>query len=273
MADRSRRHCRLRALEVVTRRLQQLAFLLASVFLLEACSHTGVYTKGYYRRGAAYNPPMASPQKSADYYVVQKGDTLYSIAWQHGQDHREVAVWNNIRPPYTIFPQQRLRLIPPPATTSPRQATVVSKAATSSSAPTKPQPSAAADASWAKKLNWTWPAKGQLVSTFARNDPGRKGVDISGRLGQPVVAAADGIVVYSGSGLRGYGNLLIVKHNEEFFSAYAHNKNNRVKENQKVKAGQQIADMGNSGTDSVKLHFEIRRDGKPVNPLSYLPKQ
>ena len=126
--------------------------------------------------------------------------------------------------------------------------------------------------SGASQSRWSWPAKGRLLSTFSHNDAGRKGVDISGRLGQPVQAAAAGKVVYSGNGLRGYGNLIIVKHNEEFFSAYAHNKKNLVKENQIVKARQKIADMGKSGTNKVKLHFEIRRDGKPVNPLSYLPK-
>ena len=112
-----------------------------------------------------------------------------------------------------------------------------------------------------------------MISHFVAGDLTRQGIDISGRLGQPIIAAADGKVVYSGNGLRGYGNLVIIQHNETYFSAYAHNKKVLVKENEKVKSGQRIADMGNSGTDRVMLHFEIRRNGRPSNPLQYLPKK
>ena len=250
------------------RTVLNIVLFLAALLLLEACSHQGIYTKGYFRRGTTATAPTPEPT-TGDYYVVQKGETLYSIAWVHGYDHRQIAYWNNIKPPYTIFPQQRIRVTPPPATIervpSPtKHKKTYKKTTTDIPYKAKSYPSG--------KVRWHWPTKGRILSTFSHNDAGRKGVDIGGRIGQAVRAAADGKVVYSGNGLRGYGNLIIVKHNEEYFSAYAHNNKNLVKENQIVKANQKIADMGNSGTNQVMLHFEIRRDGKPVNPLSYLPK-
>lgn len=259
---------------MVKRVLPQILLLLVAILLLEACSHKGVYTKGYFRRGNAYKPPTTVTKKNSSYYIVQKGETLYSIAWQRGYDHRQLAYWNGIKPPYTIFPLQRIRITPLKSSAT-RVPTSSSKPARTYKAykPQKKQKKVykSKKPSW-KKLVWSWPTQGRLITTFSHNDAGRKGVDISGRLGQSVRAAAAGKVVYSGSGLRGYGNLIIVKHNEEFFSAYAHNKKNLVKENQIIKAKQKIADMGKSGTDRVKLHFEVRRDGKPVNPLRYLPK-
>ena len=120
---------------------------------------------------------------------------------------------------------------------------------------------------------WRWPTRGIILSSFQGNDGFNKGIDLGGKLGEPVLAAAAGQVVYAGSGLRGYGKLLIIKHNETFLSAYAHNERLRVKEGDLVKVGQVIADMGSSGTDRVKLHFEIRRDGTPVDPLKYLPRR
>ena len=258
-------------MEVVKSYLAKSIVITAAVIVLQACNQKGIYTKGYYSRGQDRTAaPTIVPSKT-DYYIVQKGDTLYSIAWQHGYDHRQLAAWNNIKAPYTIFPSQRVRVTPPASSSRTTQART-----TKSARPPRPTGSskkaATARPVWSKKVHWNWPAQGRLLSTFSNTDAARKGVDIGGRLGQPVLAAAAGTVVYSGNGLRGYGNLIIVKHNEEFFSAYAHNNKNRVKENQTVKASQRIADMGKSGTDKVKLHFEIRRDGKPVNPLRYLPK-
>jgi lipoprotein NlpD len=118
---------------------------------------------------------------------------------------------------------------------------------------------------------WAWPAEGAVIGRYSSNSSLNKGIDIAGDLGQPVLAASDGTVVYAGSGLRGYGELLIIKHSDTYVSAYGHNRRLLVREGQKVKAGQVIAEMGSTGTDRVKLHFEIRRNGKPVNPLSYLP--
>lgn len=262
-------------MEVVKRGLLSILLLMVASWLLAACSQTGIYTKGYFHPGRYRSTITAAPsttaKKNANYYVVKKGDTLYSIAWQHGYDHRQLAYWNGIRPPYTIFPLQRIRVTPLPVAAS--RASPSSKKARKTYHPrVRPEPRHQPKNKSGDKLAWYWPTRGKLLSTFSRHDAGRKGVDIGGRFGQPVRAAAAGKVVYSGNGLRGYGNLIIVKHNEEFFSAYAHNKKNLVSENQKVKARQQIADMGNSGTDKVQLHFEIRRKGKPVNPLNYLPK-
>ncbi|MEC8428765.1 MAG: peptidoglycan DD-metalloendopeptidase family protein, partial [Pseudomonadota bacterium] len=122
-------------------------------------------------------------------------------------------------------------------------------------------------------VKWRWPAKGKVIATFSSRNPLNKGVDIAGKLGESVVAAGSGVVVYAGSGVRGYGKLMIIKHSETFLSAYAHNRKLLVKEGQSVKAGQKIAEMGSSGTDRNKLHFEIRKEGKPVNPMGYLPKR
>ncbi len=235
-----------------------------------------------------------------DTHTVNRGDTLYSIAWAYGVDYRELAARNGISEPYTIYPGQRLdvrRSSKRPAargetrsrgaptrtvTTAPkRSANTTAAPKTVKSSPEvetqKPRSSVKSTArkppapTRATKIrHWTWPAKGQIVTDFASS--GSKGVDISGRVGQPVVAAADGRVVYAGGGLRGYGELIIVKHNKRYLSAYAHNNRILVKEGDEVKIGQRIAEMGSTGTDSVRLHFEIRRDGKPVNPVRYLPR-
>lgn len=235
-----------------------------------------------------------------DTHTVNRGDTLYSIAWAYGVDYRELAAGNGISEPYTIYPGQRLdvrlsskRGAAEGATRSPgaptRTVTTAPKRSANTTAAPKtvrsspgvetqtPRPSAKsstrkppAPTRATKIKHWTWPAKGQIVTDFASS--GRKGVDISGRLGQPVVAAADGRVVYAGGGLRGYGELIIVKHNKRYLSAYAHNNRILVKEGDEVKIGQRIAEMGSTGSDSVRLHFEIRRDGKPVNPVRYLPR-
>lgn len=152
------------------------------------------------------------------------------------------------------------------ATGKPRE---TSKSTTAGDRGRKPAAVSAAE----QELSWKWPTQGQVTERFSSSDDTRKGIDISGRLGQPVIASAPGRVVYSGSGLRGYGQLIIIKHNERFLSAYAHNRKLLVKEGQAVSAGQSIAEMGSSGADEVKLHFEIRRDGKPIDPLAFLPGQ
>jgi lipoprotein NlpD len=214
-------------------------------------------------------------QPASDYRVVVAGDTLYSIAWESGRDYRELAAWNHIPHPYTIKPGQRLRLYPP-AKTPIANAQAVKKAPKTAPArkthhqatahPRKQyRPSPAA-------TSWRWPTDGAVISTFASNSI-NKGIDIGGARGQSIRAAASGRVVYSGSGLRGYGQLIILKHNDDFLSAYAHNDKVYVKEGDMIKSGQQIAAMGSSGTDRTKLHFEIRRHGVPVDPLQYLPKK
>jgi lipoprotein NlpD len=208
---------------------------------------------------------------------VRRGDTLYSIAWQHGLNVGQLAGMNAIRKPYTIYTGQRLRVRPGgrPATAPPRP-----KPAAQQSARSAPQPATSAPPAAAKPApqlpsvvkRWVWPTKGRVVDGYSPNAPGKKGIDIKGKKGQPVMAAADGKVVYSGSGLVGYGRLIIIKHNETLLSAYGHNSKLLVSEGEFVKAGQEIANMGSSGTDRTQLYFEIRKNGKPVDPLRYLPK-
>ncbi len=231
------------------------------------CARFVDYGKGYSRGGADYNEPRPPKNTTITYHTVRKGETLYSIAWQYGHDYRTVAKWNDIPRSYTIYPGQKLRVRPPG---SPGAADASS--ASTKSASRKSRTSRKGTIS-SRSPKWRWPTQGEVVSRFVAGDPTRQGIDISGKRGQPVIAAASGKVVYSGNGLRGYGNLVIIQHNETYFSAYAHTQKVRVKEKDKVKSGQRIADMGNSGTDRVMLHFEIRRNGKPSNPLKYLPKK
>ncbi|MEH6566157.1 MAG: peptidoglycan DD-metalloendopeptidase family protein [Halopseudomonas sp.] len=241
------------------------------------------------------------------YHTVQRGETLYQIAFRYGWDWKALASNNNMAAPYTIYPGQRISLnsrrASRPAVASSRPAAppaarpaaapavtpaspVVSRPVTSPqpglTTTTTPRPAATqsrppANTSAQVSLpttvaGWNWPARGTLLARFQSNGSLNKGIDIAGQLGEPVKAAADGVVVYAGRGLIGYGEMIIVKHNETYLSAYAHNSRLLVKEGEQVKVGQSIAEMGSSGTDRVKLHFEIRRKGQPVDPLAYLPK-
>jgi lipoprotein NlpD len=202
---------------------------------------------------------------------VQRGDTIYHIATSHGITALDLALWNGIAPPYTIYPGQRLRLYPGSASGT-RGTTPARTAPPSPRTATTAAPAPAATPSNAP-FAWRWPTEGSLVGSYAAGDPTRQGIDIAGSAGQPVRAAADGVVVYSGSGLVGYGELIIVKHNDQWLSAYGHNRARLVNEGQLVKAGQQIAEMGRSGAARDMLHFEIRYNGKPVDPQAYLPKK
>lgn len=216
-------------------------------------------------RDAGYQPS----RESSVVHIVRKGDTLYSIAWDAGLDFRAVARWNDIAPPYVIVPGRKLRLRPPPGyeppVTASRRATDVP-----GETPPKSEPEPRTSP-YTGTPGWLWPARGRIIRGFSR-DSANPGIDIAGRTGQPVLSAADGRVVYSGDGLRGYGQLIIVKHNETFLSAYAHNRKLLVREGDRVRRGQPIAEMGSTGTDRVKLHFEIRKQGTAVDPLKYLPK-
>ena len=230
--------------------------------------------------------PIPAARPTGDYTIVRRGDTLYSIAWQHGLHIKQLADLNAIRSPYTIYTGQRLRVRPdgkslPAAQTAapaPRPKPAPQTAARTAPGSTSPPPAKpAARAKPAQKLpavvkHWVWPVKGPLIHGYHPDAPGKKGVDIGGKKGQSVKAAAAGKVVYSGSGLVGYGRLIIIKHNETLLSAYGHNSKLLVSEGEYVKAGQVIANMGSSGTDRTRLYFEIRKNGKPVNPLRYLPR-
>ena len=224
------------------------------------------------------------------YYSVKPGDTMIRIGLENGQNWRDIVRWNSLENPNLIEVGQVLRVAPPggentqvvtrpvssgSASTSTSPATAVSApvqvaAARPAAAPPAPitAPSPAA-ATGDEDVGWIWPAQGTLLAGF--DEAKNKGLDISGKAGDAVIASADGRVVYAGAGLRGYGNLIILKHNNTFLTAYAHNQALFVKEDQSVKKGQKIAEMGNSDADRVKLHFEIRRQGKPVDPAKYLP--
>jgi lipoprotein NlpD len=279
---------------------------------------------------ASAEPPKSVPpvpvMAAAKNHVVQRGETLISVALQYGLDYRELASWNGIENVNLIHVGQELKLAAPLSgapsgvVTTPLQSTGVpvarpidvpgpassgassapettggllktgplavklpysdkaladleneARAAPPQSAPIAPSPPVAqppipkADDD---KLDWSWPAKGKVLASYTEAG---KGIDIAGSLNAPVLAAADGKVMYSGTGIRGYGKLVILKHNNVFLSAYAHNQNILVKEGQDVKKGQKIAEMGSTDTDQVKLHFEIRKQGKPVDPAKLLP--
>lgn len=265
--------------------------MLLAIFLLSACAGpSGMAPVDDRSRGG-----QRAHQVTSGSHVVQRGDTLYSIAFRYGWDWKQLAANNGLRQPYTIYPGQRLSLATRsagrsaavaraparPATPTPEAIPAPTRQPVSSapaSAPTQspvarqtpaatPKPTASASVS-----GWQWPAQGPLIARFQSNDSLNKGIDIAGQLGQPVKSAANGTVVYAGRGLLGYGDMIIVKHDETYLSAYAHNSRLLVKEGEQVKVGQTIAEMGSSGTDRVKLHFEIRRRGQPVDPLGYLPK-
>lgn len=229
------------------------------------------------------------------WYKVKRGDTLYSIAWRAGLDLKTLARMNHIRPPYRIFAGQKLRLKWPnrnsrkalsrshfsKKTSSTAKKTIIKPKKHDSGVVTKPTKQYVESVPSKNKLDinksgaihhWVWPTKGRILSGFSSKVTGNKGIDIAGHRNQPILAAAAGRVVYAGNALRGYGNLIIIKHNNDYLSAYAHNSRILVKEHQSVKAGQHIADMGETGTTSIRLHFEIRYKGKSVNPLRYLPK-
>ena len=211
-------------------------------------------------------------------YVVQRGDTLSSIARRYGMGYKQLANINGISLPYTIRVGQRLRLkagtdviaapLPRPGKARP--------AAAAAKAETKPvkQPLAAKTSKVIEfDGKWQWPTRGRLLRGHKPNEPGKKGIYIGGHVGQPVKAAANGKVVYVGSGLVGYGRLIIIRHNENLLSTYGHNSEMLVAEGEYVKKGQMIAKMGSSSTGRIELYFEIRKDGKPVDPSAYLPKK
>jgi lipoprotein NlpD len=223
---------------------------------------------------------VTEPNKPG-YYTVKPGDTLIRIGLDHGQNWRDIIRWNNIENPNVIEVGQVLKITPPAA--DPNQEVAIAKPVQlgtvsntteeKKNTPAAEQPSAISMRSEGsdESFQLIWPAQGPVSSSF--DDSKNKGIDISGKAGDPVLAAADGKVVYSGAGLRGYGNLIIVKHSNTYLTAYAHNQTLLAREDQSVKKGQKIAEMGNSDSEQVKLHFELRRMGKPVDPVKYLPQR
>jgi lipoprotein NlpD len=208
------------------------------------------------------------PPTPVGHYRVRPGDTLYRIALDHGLDYRTLAAWNGLTDADRIQAGQLLRVRPPlpPAKTIATPAGAAVRAAGEARA----QPASIDQSGARMPLLWTWPSSGPLLARFG--DGMNKGIDIGGARGQPVRAAAAGEVVYAGANLRGYGKLIIIRHGEALLSAYAHNQRLLVEEGQVVGLGQLIAEMGDTDADQVKLHFEIREYGKPVDPLNFLPK-
>lgn len=282
---------------------QGLVFAAAAMgSLLAGCGSTSLHRAPVEDRGTlAKKPAAAAMDASAQaakqlpgyenagkpgYYSVKPGDHLIRIGLEHGQSYKDIARWSNIDNPDRIEVGQVLRIVPPANEGVVAKPVLISKVAPVAMAPlqpasaSKPVPPPAAAAPVAAPASATpagadedpgfiWPNSGTVLASF--DEVQNKGVDISGAAGDPVLAAADGRVVYAGAGLRGYGNLVILKHNNTYLTAYAHNQKLLIKEDQTVKKGQKIAEMGSSDTDRVKLHFEVRRQGKPVDPSKYLP--
>jgi lipoprotein NlpD len=290
-----------------------LAWMLAALVIAGCTARRGApvvdrspATKSAPSRPAIAGRPAPRPaDERPDFHTVRKGDTLYSIALDHGLEYRELALWNGITDAGAIRAGQRLRLKPPSSavTAAPFKAAPgvqgrpIGETAVAGDVKTEPRavrapyseqayaqlasikPGAAAKPESPLPtireggddgLAWAWPATGRIVSTF--NDGANlKGIGIAGKLGQPVRASAPGRVIFSGTGIRGFGKLIVIKHNNIFLSVYAHNRELLVKEGQSVAQGQRIAEMGSTDSDQVKLHFEIRRYGKPVDPVKLLP--
>lgn len=248
--------------------------------LLSGCAGWSSWEDG---RGSEVTPQRPV---GADDYMVVRGDTVYSIAFRHSLDYRELARWNGIGADYLIRPGQVLRL-KPPVDARPRRQVVgeIESVAVDDIQIGKPQPvvpnspptempepdSGASAVTPSVAFDWVWPTAGNVVRTYGQS--GARGIDVAGAVGQPVVAAAPGRVVYSGNALKGYGELIIIKHDELYLSAYGYNRTRHVKEGDVVTAGQPIAEMGRGPENKAILHFEIRRKGKPIDPLGKLPTQ
>jgi lipoprotein NlpD len=278
----------------------KLILLCLCVFLTSCSRHNPapVYdAKGHYKKP----PKVKKKSRNSDYVIVEKGDSLYSIGFSNNIDYKSLASINGIRSPYRIYPGQKLKLKKSKSTnkkstvkTRPLIADkpIIQKPSKSNSSTAK-KPSAKKPVK--KPVNkivkqpvrkpvinqptlvsnqrWIWPIKGKIISSFSQTDVSRKGINISSPIGKPVLASNNGTVVYSGDGLRGYGELIILKHANNLLSAYAHNSRRLVKEGDTVKQGQQIAHSGKGIDGKGLLHFEIRKNGQPVNPVKYLPNR
>lgn len=279
------------------RRIVVLSVLTGTGLLLAGCGSTSLNRAPVEDRRSAIPKPAMDPNTQAvkqlpgfenagrpGYYTVKPGDTLIRIGLDTGQNWKDISRWNSLDKPNQIEVGQVLRVVPPVPQTAAQNGVVTrpvtsSTAAVSSVPPGQPAsaakpapaaPAAPVDAAASEdQIPWSWPVNGPVLAGF--DEIKNKGLDLGGTVGDAVLAAADGRVVYAGAGLRGYGNLIILKHNNTYLTAYAHNQSLLVKEDQSVRKGQKIAEMGNSDADRVKLHFEVRRQGKPVDPAKYLP--
>ena len=263
------------------KRLQKGLGFMAMASVLAACGTATVrpYTGAGTGTSASAPMPSRSVAKPGQTVTIRKGDSVYALARIHSITPADLIAWNNLRNPDTIYPGQVLRLYPAGAGSS--TAASASRPATSTAAGTsRPAASATpapvvvstnAPAPAASGISWRWPANGALISRFVAGDATKQGIGIAGASGDDVLAAAAGTVVYSGAGLVGYGELIIIKHNEQWLTAYGHSRKRLVNEGQVVRAGDRIAEMGRTSAARDMLHFEIRHNGKPVDPLRYLP--
>lgn len=262
-------------------------YLLLGASLLSGCAGWSSWEDGKRPSAPAAVPVTPERPVGANEYMVRGGDTVYSIAFRNNLDYRELARWNNIGSSYLIVPGQVLRLRAPPAPPKPRyQTDDIQSEGMEDIQIAKPQPitvdtpppataavptvsTGGSEAAITGGYDWVWPTQGVVIRGY--NQQGNKGLDFAGIEGQPVFAAAPGRVVYSGNALKGYGELIIIKHDEIYLSAYGYNRTRNVKEGDVVTAGQPIAEMGRGPESRPLLHFEIRERGKPVNPVERLP--
>lgn len=251
--------------------------------LLTGCSYDVLHFSTKSNRTYNTSSVGVSSIPTSGYHSVQSGETLFSIAFRYGLDYRKLAKSNHIPAPYVIYPKQKIRLLG-----TKKSASNVANSSIKTTRSTSPAPAVTKSSTKAKKPlkvakkdtkdnkpvgNWSWPVKGGVARGFSNTGVSSKGIDIKAAKGALVKAAADGTVVYAGNGLIGYGNLVIVKHNDVYLSAYAYNERILVKEKQNVKAGDSLAVIGGKGEDKPLLHFEVRRDGQPIDPLHVLPKK
>lgn len=263
--------------------ISRLVFL---CFLLTGCSYEVLHYSAKSDRTYASNNASVSSIPSSGIHRVSRGETLFSIAFRYGLDYRELAKLNHIDAPYIIYPKQKIRLDGAGKATSnvasrskktvssaPQKTTKFSRKSSPVVSVESPNNSSKVDVKNDKITSgWSWPIDGRVIRGFSNAGVSSKGIDIKAKQGALVKAAADGTVVYAGSGLIGYGNLVIVKHNDVYLSAYAYNERILVKEKQNVRAGDSLAVVGGKGDDRPLLHFEVRRDGQPIDPLDVLPK-
>jgi lipoprotein NlpD len=250
--------------------------LLSSTVLLSACTTPRTTPATVIDRSRPESAaPTASIPTPPGYYRVKRGDTLIRIALDQGQSYRDIVRWNNLTDPNLIEVDQLLLVRPPanamtvkPLTSAAATPAPQKMAEQRVAPPAEPKIEAVKPDAPPPGIRLSWPAKGKVVEDFI--DGKNKGIDIAGKLGDPIQAASDGRVVYAGNSLRGYGNLVIVKHDNTYLTAYAHNRNLLVKEGDAVRKGQTIAEMGDTDANSVRLHFELRVNGKPVDPLPFL---
>ena len=246
-------------------RFPSLFLLVSAVLILQGCQSNGA------------RAPVSNIGERGKSHVVQKGETLYAIAWRYGLDYQRLARLNRIRSPYTIFAGQRLKISGVPKRSSRSQSKAEKRAPAAS--PSQPKVYTQKPAAQPIKpftpsqLTWQWPVSGPVLAKFSLSGRVNKGIDLKAKAGSDVLAAAGGTIVYAGGNLRGYGKLVIIKHDDAFLSAYGNNQALRVKEGQRVELGDVIAVVGANDANVEMLHFEIRREGRPEDPLRHLPKR